>query len=167
MLKKIFIALVIIFAFLFASVYIFRANIKQYAITTILKSFPLPNVALANVNFDRTTGKLNLEEIKIKNPKGFKSSYMMEADSIDMDVSFTTEPDLQLDINNIDITNPAFYVECSRDGKWNFLEYAKKNIETSLQKKDDSGIIRNAFAQEEEKKSEVILPRNIYINRQH
>ena len=73
MLKRIFIILVMILAFLAASVYIFRANIKRYAVTTILRSFPMPNVALANVSFDETAGKLNLEGVRVKNPKGFRS----------------------------------------------------------------------------------------------
>ena len=113
MLKKILIVFVVIIAFLFASIYVFRTNIKRYAIRTILKSFPLPNVALADVNYDETTGKLNLEEIKIKNPKGFKGDYILEADSVAMDISFTTKPDLRLNINQIDITEPTLYIERS------------------------------------------------------
>ena len=164
MLKRVFIVVVIILAFLVASVYIFRANIKQYAVTTILRSFPLPNVALANVNFDETTGKLNLEEVKVKNPKGFKNKYIMEANSVDMDISFVTKPNLRLNISNIDITDPVFYVERSSNGKWNFQEYGKKDKLASLPQKESFDIIKRAFAEEAEKKSKVVLPRNIYIN---
>jgi hypothetical protein len=191
MLKKIFIVLFILLAFLLASIYIFRTNIKRYAIQTILKSFPLPNVALANVKFDETTGKLNLEEIKIKNPKGFKNEYMIEADSVNMDISFTTKPNLRLNINEIDITNPVFYVERSPDDKWNFLEYPKKQATysakapssgevpsfasylSSLAKENDSenslkggsfNFIKEVFAAESEGKPQVLLPKTININ---
>jgi len=164
MFKKIFIVLLILFAFLLVSIYIFRANIKRYAIQTILKSFPLPNVALANVRFDETSGKLNLEEIKIKNPKGFKSEYMIEADSINMDIRFTTKPNLRLDINKIDITNPVFYIERSPDDKWNFQEYPKKEMTASLKKENGFDFIKEAFATESERKSQVMLPRTININ---
>lgn len=164
MLKKILIVLLIILAFLFASVYIFRANIKRYAINTILKSFPLPNVALANVSFDETTGRLNLEDIKVKNPKGFRSENIMEADSINMDISFVTKPELSLNINEIDITNPIFYVERSQDGKWNFQEYPKKEMSALLKEENSPGFIKEAFATESEGKSQVMLPRTININ---
>lgn len=172
MFKKIILVLVIIFAFLIASIYIFRANIKKYAINTIVKSFPIPNVALANINYDETTGKLNLEEIKVKNPKGFTSKYMMEADSVNMDISFTTKPQLRLNIDDIDITNPVFYVERSRGGKWNFQEFQKKDIASSKALDDESvsfkkeagfNFIKEAFAADAGKKSQVILPRTINI----
>lgn len=164
MLKKIFIVLLIIIAFLAASIFIFRSNIKRYAIHTILKSFPLPNVALANVNFDETTGKLNLEEIKVKNPRGFKNKYIIEADSVDMDISFTNKPQLRLDIKEIDVTNPIFYVERSPGNRWNFLEYTKKDITASLEKDNSFDFIRTAFATETEGKSQVLFPRTININ---
>lgn len=173
MLKKIFLVLLIIFAFMAASIYIFRANIKQYAVNAILKSFPLPNVALANVNYDETTGKLNLEEIKVKNPKGFTNEYIMEADSVDMDISITTKPQLQLDINDIGITNPVFYLERSRNGKWNFQEFQKSNAASPdgaagdgsalLKKEGGFNFIKEAFAAERETKSQVVLPRTINI----
>jgi uncharacterized protein involved in outer membrane biogenesis len=162
--KKILLVIIIILAFLLASIFIFRTNIKHYAIQTILKSFPLPNVALANVNFDETTGKLNLEEIKVKNPRGFRNKYIMEADSIDMNISFTTKPNLRLDINEIDITKPVFHVERSRDGKWNFQEYTKRDTAASHKEESGFDFIKEAFAAENEKKSEVIFPRTININ---
>ena len=146
MLKKIFIVLFIIFAFLLASIYIFRANIKRYAIATILKSFPLPNVALANVNFDQTTGRLKLEDIKVKNPRGFTSKYIMEADSVDMDISYTTKPDLTLNIDNINIVSPTLYIERSQGDKWNLLEYMQGEKSASLQKENDFGFIKKAHA---------------------
>lgn len=196
--KKILIVLIVILSFLFASIYIFRANIKRYAIQTILKSFPLPNVALANVRFDETTGRLNLEDIKVKNPKGFSNKYIMEADSINMDINFTAKPQLQLNINKIGVTNPVFYVERSSADKWNFLEYPKKNLSplaespegrgtavdaafinkyfaplsaegegvgmaVSLKKDNGFDFIKNAFAAEGEKRSEILLPRTINI----
>ena len=174
MFKKVFIVLVIIVAFLLASIYIFRANIKRYTIQTILKSFPLPNVALANVSFDETTGRLNLEEIKVKNPRGFRNKYIMEADSIDMGISFTTKPNLRLNISEIDVINPIFYVERSSGGKWNFQEYPKRDVSSSakasedrsasLKKENDFDLIKEAYAAETEKRAEVLFPRTININ---
>lgn len=164
MIKKILIAMILIFAILAASAYLFRANIKKYAIDVILKSFPLPNVALANVKYDETTGKLNLEEIKIKNPKGFTNEYMAEADSVNMDISFITKPQLRLNINTIDITNPIFYLERSTNGKWNFQEFQKKEEQASLDKDNGFNFIGEAFAAEKEKEPQVALPRTIKIN---
>ncbi|MBL7071457.1 MAG: DUF748 domain-containing protein [Candidatus Omnitrophica bacterium] len=164
MLKKILVVFVVVFAFLVASVYLFRSNIKKYALDTILKSFPLPNVALASVTYDETSGKLNLEEIKVKSPKGFLSEYIMEADSIDMDISFSTKPKLNLNINEIDIANPAFYVERARNGQWNFQEFQKKNLQAALDEKSGSGFIKEAFAAGGDPKPQVILPRVININ---
>ena len=164
MLKKVFIILIIMVAFLLATIYIFRANIKRYAINTILKSFPLPNVAMADVNFDETTGRLKLEEIKVKNPMGFTSKYIMEADAVNMGINFTTKPELSLNINEINITNPAFYLERSPVGKWNFQEYPKKDTTALLEKEKSFDFIKEAFAAEPKKASEVLLPRNININ---
>jgi hypothetical protein len=163
MLKKIFIVLLIIIAFLVASVYVFRANIKNYAIQTILKSFPLPNVALANVHFDETTGKLNLEEIKVKNPKGFMNQYILEADSVDMDISFATKPQLRLNINEINIDNPVFYLERSGLGKWNFQEFPRTNLQAFHEEENRLSFIKEVYAAEGEKKTQVILPRTINI----
>lgn len=166
MAKKILIILIAIIAFLAASVYIFRENIKQYALKVILKSFPIPNVAMAGINFDETTGKLNLEDIKVKNPRGFQGKYIMEATSLDMKVNITTKPSMRLDINNINITNPIFYIERSAAGRWNFEELSKKGAkaEKSASIKEDNGFdfIKEAFA-EEESKSKVFLPSTINI----
>ena len=166
MAKKILIVMVLVIAFLLASIYIFRANIKRYAIQTILKSFPLPNVALANVDFDETTGRLNLEEIKVKSPKGFESEYIMEADSVDMSLGITRKPNLRLDINDINITNPVLYIERSPDDRWNFQEYATKKMSALPEKGEKEGrlnFIREAFAAENEKKTKISLPRDIHI----
>jgi len=164
MLKRILIVIVILFAFMAASVYLFRSNIKRYALDAILKSFPIPNVALANVKYDETTGTLNLEEIKVKSPQGFVSEYIMEADSIDMDINISTKPNLNLNINRVNIANPVFYVERSRGGKWNFQEFQKKNLQSSLDKEEGFSFMKEAFAAEGESKSQVILPRTISIN---
>ena len=126
MAKKILIALILLILVLGASLYIFRDTIKQYALKLILKSFPLPNVALAGINFDETTGKLNLADIKVKNPKGFQGKYIIEASSIDMKINVATKPSLRLDINNINIQDPIFYVERSAADRWNFQEFNKK-----------------------------------------
>ena len=174
MFKKIVLVLIIILAFLAASIYIFRSNIKKYAINTIIKSFPLPNVALANVNYDETTGKLNLEEIKVKNPKGFVSEHIMEAASVDMDISFTTKPWLRLNINEIGINEPVFYIERSRGGKWNFQEFQKSSAaslseameeeQAPFKKESSFSFMKEAFAVETEPKSQVMLPRTINID---
>jgi hypothetical protein len=164
MIKKLIIILIIIFAFLATSIYIFQSNIKRYAIQTILKSFPMPNIALANVSFDETTGRLNLEEIKVKNPKGFKSKYILEADSIDMDISFTTKPNLCININELNVSNPIIYIEHSPIDTWNFLEYTRKSKKVSFRKEVDPDFIKDAFADEIEKNSEVLLPRTINID---
>ncbi len=164
MLKRILIVFVILFAFLAVSAYLFRSNIKKYAIDMILRSFPLPGVALANVRYDEAAGTLNLEEIKVKNPKGFSSEYIMEAVSIDMDISITNKPKLNLNISNVDITDPVFYVERSGNGKWNFEEFRKKNLQAVLEEKKGFGFMEEAVAEEDGSKSQVILPRSIKIN---
>lgn len=164
MLKRILIVLVILFAFLAASVYLFRSNIKRYALDAILKSFPIPNVALANVKYDETAGTLNLEEIKVKSPRGFVSEYIMEADSINMDINITTKPSLNLNVSEVDIANPVFYVERSKDGKWNFQEFQKKNLQSAQGQEENFSFIKEVFAAENESKSKVMLPRTININ---
>ncbi len=162
--KKVFVVLVIIFAFLTASIYVFRANIKRYAMNTILKSFPLPNVALANVNFDETTGTLNLEDIKVKNPKGYQSDYLMEASSVDVSLRVITKPELLLDINRVDITNPVLYVERSSGGTWNFMEFAKTKRTASNERNKGFDVIQRAYAADTQKdKSKVLLPKTISI----
>jgi len=166
MAKKILIILVVIIVFLGASIYIFRATIKEYALNVILKSFPLPNVALAGINFDETTGKLNLQDIKVKNPRGFQGKYLMEAVSVDMNINVTTKPSLRLDINNINITDPIFYVERSAAGRWNFQELGKKETQSdksaSIKQNGVFDFIEEALA-EEEAKSKVFLPSTINI----
>ena len=150
MAKKILIVLVVLVVFLGVSFYVFRDTIKQYALNAILKSFPIPNVALAGINFDETTGKLNLADIKVKNPKGFQGKYLMEASSIDMKVNVTTKPALRLDINNINIQNPIFYVERSAADRWNFLEFnkkdAKKGPSASIKGGGAFDLVNEAFA---------------------
>ena len=131
MAKKILIVLVVLVVFLGVSFYVFRDTIKQYALNAILKSFPIPNVALAGINFDETTGKLNLADIKVKNPKGFQGKYIIEASSIDMKINVATKPSLRLDINNINRQNPIFYVERSAADRWNFLEFNKKDAKNT------------------------------------
>lgn len=168
MIKKILIILVAIVVLLGASLYVFRTNIKQYALNMILKSFPIPNVALAGINFDETTGKLKLEDIKIKNPRGFQGKYIMEASSLDMNINVTTKPTMRLDVNNINIADPIFYVERSAAGRWNFEDLSKEEAkgDKSTSIKDDSGFdfIRTAFAEEEAStKSMLYLPSTINI----
>jgi len=163
MLKKIFITLILVFAFVLASVYIFRANIKKYAISTILKSFPLPNVALADVNFDEKEGKLKLEEIKVKNPRGYKEKYIMEAALVDMDITFASKPELRLNIQDINIVDPVFCIERSSSDKWNFLEYKNKDTASSSKTKSNFDFIKMAHAESGKKAPEIIFPRNIKI----
>jgi len=164
MFKRVVIIILILFMFFAASAYLFRARIKRYAIDTILKSFPLPNVALANVRYDETAGTLNLEDIKIKNPKGFVSENMVEADSIDMDISIVTKPKLNLDISRVDIANPVFYIERSARGMWNFEEFSNKNLQAALGEQRGFSLIEEAVAAEGEPKSKVTLPRAIKID---
>lgn len=166
MAKKILITLVAIIVLFAASLYIFRNNIKQYVLGIILKSFPIPNVALAGINFDETTGRLNLEDIKVKNPQGFQGKYIMEAASLDMNINVTTKPSMRLDVNSIDITNPIFYVERSAAGRWNFEDLNKKDMKggksASIKESGDFDFIKAAFA-EEETKSKLYLPSTINI----
>lgn len=166
MAKKILIILTAIIVIAAASLYMFRGNIKQYALNIILKSFPIPNVALAGINFDETTGKLKLEDIKVKNPKGFQGKYLMEAASLDMNINVTTKPNLRLDVNNINIADPIFYVERSSAGKWNFEEISKKSAKNdksaSITENGGFDFIKEAFAAEEAK-SKVFLPSAINI----
>lgn len=166
MIKKILIVLVVITIILASSIYFFRNNIKQYALDMILRSFPIPNVALAGINFDETTGKLNLEDIKVKNPQGFQGKYLMEAGSLDMNLNITTKPAMRLDVNNINITDPIFYVERSAAGRWNFEELGKKESKggrsASIERDGGFDFIKEAFA-EEEAKAKVYLPSTINI----
>ncbi|MDP3789911.1 MAG: DUF748 domain-containing protein [Candidatus Omnitrophota bacterium] len=166
MAKKILIILVAIIVLTAASLYLFRTNIKHYVLNMILKSFPIPNVALAGINFDETTGKLNLQDIKVKNPRGFQGKYLMEATSLDMNINVATKPSMRLDVNNINITNPIFYVERSAAGRWNFEELSKKQAkgDKSASIKEGGGFdfIKSAFA-EEGAKSRVYLPSTINI----
>ncbi len=167
MAKKILIVLIVAIVFLGVSFYIFRDTIKQYALNLILKSFPIPNVALAGINFDETTGKLNLADIKVKNPKGFQGKYLMEASSVDMKINVTTKPSLRLDINNINIQNPIFYVERSAADRWNFLELNKKGVgkEPSASIKSGGGfdLVKEAFAEDAPPEPKVLLPSTINI----
>ncbi|MBN1872481.1 MAG: DUF748 domain-containing protein [Candidatus Omnitrophica bacterium] len=164
MLKKILFVFAVVLVVTVTSIYIFRANIKRYAINTILKSFPLPNVALADVNFDESSGRLNLEDLKVKNPRGFINQYMMEADSINMNINIVTKPDLLLNISQIDITNPVFYIERARNGTWNFEEFSKRNKTAKIEKKRGLDFISEAFAQDNGKKSHILFPSTININ---
>lgn len=152
MAKKILIVLMVSIALLGASLYFFRDTLKQYTLNLILKSFPIPNVALADINFDKTTGKLRLEDIKIKNPKGFQGKYLMEASSVDMKLNITTKPSLRLDINNIQIQNPAFYLERSAADRWNFQELGKKDAKdgpsASIKNNDCFGFMKEALAED-------------------
>ncbi|MBU4377180.1 MAG: DUF748 domain-containing protein [Candidatus Omnitrophica bacterium] len=167
MAKKILIVLVLLIVLLGASLYFFRDALKQYTLNLILKSFPIPNVALAGINFDETTGKLHLEDIKVKNPKGFQGKYLMEASSVDMKLNVTTKPSLRLDINNIQIQNPTFYVERSAADRWNFQEFDKKDAKNkpsaSIKNKDYFGFVKDAFAENAAAEPKISLPGTINI----
>jgi len=160
MFKKIIIGVFVIIVFIAASVYIFRANIKRYALQTILKSFPLPNVALADVNFDEAEGRLSLEDIRVKTPRGF-SRDIFSAKKVDMKIGIVTQPELLLDIDAIDLWEPVITLERSPQDTWNFDEYLKKKKSASG-KEISPGFIREAQAKETEK-SRIMLPRSVEI----
>lgn len=167
MAKKILIVLILLIVLAGVSLYLFRGALKQYTLNLILKSFPIPNVALAGINFDETTGKLHLEDIKVKNPKGFQGKYMMEASSVDIKLSIAVKPSVRLDVNNINIQNPVFYVERSAAGRWNFQEFekkeSKKDSSASIKENSCFSLIDEAFAEDASVQPKVSLPSTINI----
>ena len=148
MLKKIIIFILVLAVFTVTATYIFRGEIKRYGLEVLLRSFPIPNVKMAKVDFDETEGTLTLEGVNVKNARGFSYPNILEAEKVVLDIDLVMGAKPRLNIKRIDITRPVLYVERSEKDIWNFRELPKDMPVISFNGESRFSLIEEAYAEE-------------------
>jgi len=124
--KKIGIFLLIFLVLAVGIVYYYRYDIFQYSIETVIKNNLPPYVSIKSIEFDFDRDVFELEDIHIKNPKGFLTKFFVNVGVVSCRYRKKGNSVWDgIEITEIITKNPIITVERSEKGKVNLAEMSQ------------------------------------------
>ncbi len=126
MIKKILITIVLIIIAIAAVVFIYRRAIIQYSAEKLIRSNLPSYIKFEKLNFDLTNNRIILSNLKVLNPPGFLSEYLLKINSISCKyrIKGVGIPE-GLEISEVFIRRSDISIERLRDGRINLVEMEK------------------------------------------
>lgn len=121
--KKFLLVLLILLVSIVVMVYIFRYDIFQYSAETIIKSKLPDYVSVDRLIFDSQNNLFVIKALKIENPKGFRSKYVVQIDSVVCKYRMASRNILNgIKITEITAAGPVINIERASNGQINVNE---------------------------------------------